>query len=196
MRKGSGSPCREKSIIGGGRAVKCASSITIVSGKSKALVPKGPRWLSPKWLETVSNTKLRLKPCRIIIGVQNSYAYSSRRRGSPELYESGARTARARKSARGEADARAHWPALRRQYVGCLFHPARDSGARCKSGCGFRQPCEANGGDYDRVRAHRAGAQTGCRPGLWGCELYGCRSSRMRKIRCPGRPCRGWTPFL
>ena len=47
--------------IGGGRAAKCAWSITMVSGKSKALVPNAPNSLSPRWLEIVSSTKLRLR---------------------------------------------------------------------------------------------------------------------------------------
>ena len=49
-------------MIGGGRAAKCAWSITMVNGKSKALVLNAPRLLSPRWSEIVSSTKLRLKP--------------------------------------------------------------------------------------------------------------------------------------
>ena len=60
-RKKSGSLSREKLIIGGGRAAKCAWSITMVSGESKALVLNAPNLLSPRWSEIVSSTKLRLK---------------------------------------------------------------------------------------------------------------------------------------
>ncbi len=75
-----------------------------------------------------------------------------------------------------QADTRAHWPALRRQHVGCLFLPTGDPGARCESGvwvtaADARQTAEIMMG-FERIVLERKPA---CCPGLWGCELHSLR---------------------